>query len=232
MKKILLFSLLIVLGFGCRFKRGSGNVVSESRTEKNFTGVSTSQGFEIEVITGEDYSIKIDADDNLMKYVVTEIRGKVLKVGLENNVNVRNAHLKARITAPAIETIRASSGASVTVKGIMKGENTVNLDASSGGTITTAVDAPFVSAEASSGSEINLSGRTQTLKFQASSSGSINASALLSENAKVSASSGASVKVHASVKLDASASSGANVKYRGGASVTSNASSGGSVDKE
>ena len=232
MKKILFFSLLILLGFGCRFKSGSGNVVSENRTETNFTGISTSQGFEVEVVTGEDYSVKIDADDNLMKYVVTEIRGTVLKVGLENNVNVRNAHLKARITAPSIETVWASSGASVTVKGYMKGAEKVTLDASSGGTIRAAVDAPVVSVEASSGSQVMLSGRTQVLKYSASSSGSIDAFELLSENAKVSASSGASVKVHASIKLDASASSGGNIKYRGGASVTSNSSSGGSVEKE
>lgn len=232
MKKILFFSLLILLGFGCRFKTGSGNVVSENRTVGNFTGISTSQGFEVEVVTGENYSVKVDADDNLMKYVVTEINGNMLKVGLENNVNVSNAHLRAKITAPSIESIRASSGATVTLKGMMKAESKATLDASSGATIRTAVDAPLVSAEASSGSQIFLTGRTQTLKFQASSSGSINAAELLSENAKVSASSGASVKVHASLKLDASASSGGNIKYRGGASVTSNTSSGGSVDKD
>ena len=232
MKKILFYSLLILMGLGCRFKSGSGNVVSENRTGSNFTGISTSQGFEVEVVTGEAFSIKVDADDNLMKYVVTEVDGKILRVGLENNVNVSNAHLKARITAPSIETIRASSGATVTLKGVMKGESKVSLDASSGGTIRAAVDAPNVSAEASSGSQLFLSGRSQTLKFEASSSGSINAFELLSENEKVSASSGASVKVHASIKLDANASSGGNIKYRGGASVTSNSSGGGSVDKD
>jgi hypothetical protein len=55
---------------------------------------------------------------------------------------------------------------------------------------------------------------------------------LVANEVKADASSGSSIRVHASLKLNASASSGASVHYSGkAASITKVESSGGSVSK-
>ena len=84
---------------------------------------------------------------------------------------------------------------------------------------------------ASSGATININGKTKSHTADVSSGADIKTSDLLSENTTVTASSGASAHVHASVNLNAKASSGANINYIGAANVQKTVSSGGSVEK-
>ncbi len=232
MKKLLIFVSLATLLGACRMRSGSGNIISDKRSVENFTGIKASQGFEVFVTTGESASLIIEADDNLMKYVEAEVQNGVLKIGIENDVSISNGHLKATVTVPYINLIKASSGAEVEVTNILKADKKIILDASSAGEIRTEADAPSIEAEASSGSHITVKGRTMNFKAKASSGASVSAKALLSENTRVDCSSGGSASVHASVNLDAEASSGGTITYAGSPSVKVKQSSGGSVGKE
>ncbi len=231
MKRSLVIILAILFLGACRYRSGSGNIITEKRTVGSFRSLSVSGGFEVELRQGATEELTIEADDNLIKYIETDVVNGQLRIEMDN-MNLRNAHLKVFITAPAVNKIKASAAAEIDVKDGLRSANQIELDASSGGNITSVVDAPKVIAEASSGGELNLSGRTRDLKANSSSGSSINAKELLSEYTKASASSGAAARVHASVSLDANASSGGNVNYVGGGSVKKSASSGGAVEKD
>lgn len=231
MKKYFLLIPVVALFVSCNFTSGSGNVVSEKRNLASFHGVSASQGFDVEIRIGQVQEVMIEADDNLIGRVKTIVSGGILKISLDEN-NVNNAHLKAFVTAPSINSLKTSSAATIITKDELNVDGEMQVEASSGSKITAKVNAPSVNAQSSSGSEINLSGRTKDFEAQSSSGATLKAYDLLSENTKASGSSGSSVHVHASLSLDASASSGANITYRGGANVHKSVSSGGGVSKE
>jgi len=232
MKQFLFLSIISIVLSSCHYISGSGNIITETRTTGDFKRISASSGFDVEVKSGPATEVIVEADDNVMKYIETSVSGDVLKIGLKDHVSLSNAHQKVYITAPQINGIKASSGADVTVKDLLKNTGKLSFNASSAGTITTDLDAPDVEATASSGASIRLSGKTRTFHGSASSGADLIAGELLSENTVVNASSGANAKVHASVSLDATASSGADIGYYGGANVHKTASSGGSVDKK
>ena len=211
---------------------GSGNIITQTRSTGDFKRISTSSGFNVELKTGPVTEVVIEADDNVMKYLETSVSGDDLVIGLKGNVSLSNVHLKAYITAPQIDGIKASSGAHVTVTDILKNAGKLSFDASSAGGITANLDAPEVDADASSGATIKLTGKTRSFEATASSGSNIKAGELLSENTKANSSSGSTCTVHASVSLDANASSGASVHYYGAANVQKTVSSGGSVDKK
>lgn len=219
----------MILG-SCRYKTGSGNIISETRSAANFEGISVGGGFEVEVKTGESTSVMVEADDNIMKYIETTVSGGTLRIRTEGMNNYSDVHMKVFITAPAIKRIKASASAEVDVLDMLAG-NDLTFGASSGASIKAAVDAPRVSADASSGASIDLKGKTRSYAAGASSGAEIRSRDLLSENTTVKASSGASAGVHASVSLNASASSGASVTYQGAATLSQSVSSGGSVSK-
>ncbi|MEO7264661.1 MAG: head GIN domain-containing protein [Ferruginibacter sp.] len=231
MKKYLLLMPVIALFVSCNFTSGSGKIVSEKRNVASFHGVSASQGFNVEIRIGQVQEVVIEADDNLMGQVKTIVKGGILKISLDEH-NVNNAHLKAFVMATSINSLETSSAASIICKDELNVNGEMQLNASSASKITVLLNAPTVNAESSSGSDIKLSGHTKNFDAESSSGATINAYDLLSENTKASGSSGANLKVHASVSLDASASSGANIKYRGGANVSKSVSSGGGVSKE
>jgi hypothetical protein len=230
MKNLLILVCFISIA-SCRYKTGSGNIITEKRQTGSFTAVKASNAMEVEIRTGSPAEVVVEADDNVIKDIITEVDGNTLRIGLRNNTSIQNGHLKAFVTAPGINKVYSSSAASVTVNGSLSYDGKLVFEASSASKITATLDAPEIEAESSSGSTLSLTGHTQTLKVEASSGSTVKASGLLSENTRVSASSGSSVKVHASVKLDASASSGANIGYTGGAAVSRNESSGGIVEK-
>ena len=232
MKHIVFFFVTLIIITSCRYTSGSGNIITEKRSVGNFSGISVGGSFEVEVKIGPVAEVTIEADDNIMKYIETGVSGNILKIRTEDLHNYSDVHMKIYITTPGLTSIRASASAEVRVIGVLSGNNKLSFHASSSGSIETEVDAPQVETDASSGATINLSGKTKSYNAEASSGADIKTWDLLSENADVSVSSGASAKVHASLTLKASASSGAVVTYHGAANVNKSVSSGGSVEKK
>jgi hypothetical protein len=232
MKQFLIFVTSILLLTSCHHITGSGNIVSEKRETGNFTAVSSSEDIDVEIKNGPVTEVTVEADDNMIKYIRTRVADGTLKIDLSGNHSFIDVHTKVYITAPLIERINASSSSDVVVKDVLKSTGRISFNASSSADITADVDAPEIDSHASSSGSVKLSGRTRSHTAEASSAGDIRAYELLSENTKVSASSGANAMVHASVSLNASASSGADISYRGAAAIQKNTSSGGSVERK
>ena len=231
MKQIVYLFIIPLFLSSCSNIKGSGKIITENRNVKDFTAISASAGIDVEVLTGDKTSVQVEADDNVIEYILTKVEGNTLKIRMRS-VNLLNAHLKVFVTAPEITGIHVSSSATVIVKDVLKSAGKISLSANSSGDITAMVDAPEIVTDAGSSGTIKVSGRTITHHAEASSSGDVLAEDLLSENTSASASSSGTVKVHASVTLNAKASSSGSVKYRGAAAVTSSTSSSGTVEKE
>jgi hypothetical protein len=232
MKKYLLGALLVIILGSCHFTRGSGNIITEKRSTGEFRGVSVAGGFEVELKNGPVTEVTVESDDNILKYIETRVSGDVLKIRVNGLHNFGDVHLKVYVTAPLISNISATGGADVVAADALKFDGRMVFHSSGGSSITAQVDAPEVEAESSSGSSLKLGGRTKVCHATSSSGANLKAGDLMSESTTVTASSGATAHVHASLNLQATASSGASILYRGGAVVQKTVSSGGSVEKE
>ncbi|UMB55203.1 DUF2807 domain-containing protein [Lutibacter sp. A64] len=209
--------------------RGNRNVVFEDRTiNSNFNEIKVQQGIQLFITQDNTTEIKVEADENIIELLITEVKDNQLKIYFEKNVYKAKAK-NVYLTTAAIDKIKASSGASV------KSENTIqtlslSLDASSGSSIKAFVNADTVSTETSSGATIKLEGKSKTFSGEASSGSSIDADKLITVDAYAQASSGANINVNVSGKLTAKASSGGDIDYEGSpTNIDKNTSSGGSV---
>lgn len=230
MKQLLIIMVSITMLSACRYRSGSGHIVTEKRNVSLFTAINVGGGFEVELQNGP-VGVTVESDDNIIKFIQTKVSNGELKIRLDHT-NLHDAHLKVYVTAPSINHINVSASATVDVKDVLRSDKQISLNASSGGEIKAVLDAPGIKINASSAAELRLSGRTRDIKAVSSSGATINAKDLMSEEAIVNVSSGASVNVHASISLDVTASSGGKVSYRGEATLTKSVSSGGSVEKD
>ncbi len=233
MKQILMFFSVTLCLYACNYQSetGSGKIISQNKTVGNFTGISASNAIDVEVKIGSPAAVKIEADDNIIQYVVARVNGNTLKLGIENGVSINNPHIKVYVTVPELNNLSASSSSDINIVDVIKGNGKLSFDASSSGDIKAIVDAPAVYVEASSSGIVSLSGKTQNYTVKVSSSGSAQTEQLLSENTNASSSSSATAQVHSSVSLKAAASSGGTIKYNGGGTPNVSTSSGGSVSK-
>ena len=65
---------------------GSGNVITESREVSGFNGISHTGIGRVIITQGDTESLTIQADDNLMEYITSEVKNDTLELGFDENV--------------------------------------------------------------------------------------------------------------------------------------------------
>jgi Putative auto-transporter adhesin, head GIN domain len=230
---MLLFAVVTLFScFRGKSITGSGNIVTENRSIGNFSGISADGVMPVEIKNGPATLVTVEADDNMIKYIYTELEGDVLKIRMKKFKSYRNCTFKVYVTTPVLKSLTSSGAGSITAEGILKDEKLISLSSSGLGRITAEVDAPAIEASVSGAGNITISGRTKNYTARLSGAGNIKSFNLLSENAEVGISGVGHIEIHASVKLKANVSGAGNVKYRGTAAVESTVSGVGKVTKE
>jgi hypothetical protein len=230
---LLLAATMLFSCFRGRRITGSGNIVTEKRQTGGFTGVHVSGIMPVEIKNGPQTEVVVEADDNLLKYIYTEVKNDKLSIRFKNGINnFQNCTFKVYVTAPVLQDISSSGAGSITANGVLKSDRDISLSSSGVGSITAEVDAPGIEANVSGVGQITLSGRTRNYDADVSGTGSINSYDLLSENADAQVSGVGHINLHASVKLKATVSGAGDIHYRGAASVESSVSGVGKVSKE
>jgi len=207
--------LLVLIAFdmsGCKFNRGitgSGNRKTEKRELKSFNAIDTTGAYEIDVACQKPASFEIEADDNLLPLIKTEVRDGVLYVSNDQRFNTSKSPM-LRISLPELSSI-ASHGA---------GEVKI-ADANSSD----------LKIQSTGAADINAAGKTKSVTISSTGAGNIDTSKLTSEKAKVEATGAANVDVYASEQLDVTVSGVGSVTYSGNPKVVNKNVSGiGSVN--
>src|SRR5688500_11791085 len=197
-----LFSFKI--GFGG--VKGSGNVQTDKRTVDNFKAVEVGGVFIVEITAQRDFSVEVEADDNLLPLIKTESDGETLKIETEKRFSTRSP-IKLRISVPDVENLHISGASKVSV---------MNLNNDS------------FSVDSSGASKITIEGATKTFTVDMSGASKLDAENFKSENVSVDASgaSCATVSVSSDLKVDLSGAS--KVVYYGSPSNLEKRTSGAS----
>ena len=162
--------------------KGSGNIVTRTIDAPDFDRVDAARAVKV-VITGKATGkITIEADDNIMEYVVVEAKGGRLTATIDKSVNnVSNADVT--VTVPANGRIRA-------------------LDASSASNIDAAIETGSCTVGASSASKITLKGSADKCSIDMSSAAKLSAAEFTVADCSVDTSSAAKATVNCTGKLD------------------------------
>ncbi len=211
--------------------RGNGNVISQARSQTNFTGVEVSDAIHVYVKTDSAFSVKVEADENLQQHIIiTEVNG-VLRIREEDGTNLNaTGKIKVYVSAPSIKSLDAS-GASKIISENELTTDAIDIDVTGASSAELELKTPKVSASMSGASHITLFGKTKDLIIKGSGASDANCYELLSENADVDLSGASNAEVFASVKLNAEASGASDVRYKGSAVASQRTSGAGSVKK-
>lgn len=174
-------------------KKGSGNVATETRDLRDFESIDVSGVIQVEVMAGKDFSVEVEADDNLLQYVRAEVRRGTLVLSTEKRIKTSNP-IRVRVSAPNISDIEASGASKVSVVDLSN--SSLNLDVSGA-------------------TKISLAGETKKFTIDASGASQIDAGNLRSENATVDLSGASSADVNVTGELNAEASGASTVGYSG-----------------
>lgn len=239
MKLIYSFTALVLLAMsqtGCDQERvkGSGNMSSETRSLGEYHSVSLRGGMDVEITNGPQEDAVIEAEDNLLSLIETEIKGDQLIVRLKPNTHLTNHRdIKVKLTAPDIEELSLAGSGNILVTNEWQHGSAVRLSLSGSGNITTGtVDAPGVKASIAGSGDIHMKGETRDLDVAIAGSGNFDGYNLHTESTSVNIAGSGDANVHASVNLNVKVGGSGDVRYRGTPQVNSKIAGSGSVHKQ
>lgn len=232
---VLLSALVLSLVFSsCLLQstvNGNGNVITEERNIDGFNALDVSRGMNVYVSQGSDFKVVVEADENLHKSIVTELKGDELQIKAVDNIRKASSK-KVFVTLPKLKTVEASSGSNVFSENTLTADD-INLAVSSGANLRFSVDAKNVTAKSGSGSNMFLDGTAESIHVKSGSGSNIKAGDLKAQTAEAKVSSGANIWVNTQNELQATASSGGNIFFYGNPGNTNiSKSSGGNVIKK
>ena len=190
--------------------KGNGNVQSETREVRDFKAVDVSGVFQVEIVAQKDFDVRVEADENLLPYIKTEVNGGVLEISTTKRIK-SSSGLKVRISAPDITKLEVSGVAKVSLSDLKnKG----------------------LEVQTSGASKVNLAGETDKLVVEVSGASNIDAETLKTRAATVDASGASKVTVFATDSLETDASGASRITYTGGATNVAKKTSGASSVSE
>lgn len=260
MRKIIIIlatTLSCILTIGCSVLDmidGSGVEKVEIRDITDFTQVTTSTNIDIFVSQGEEFLVEVKADQNVINYVRTELKGDHLYVEYERGISYNNRGVKTRvyITLPIVESINSESSGDVHVESNINA-NSLKLSASSSGDIefldisctnldikassSGDIEGGMVNCEnelyirASSSGDVEISAITPYCSVEANSSGDVKIVDGECDFCDVSTSSSSDTMLYGFVcrEVDATASSSGSIFLYVTDKLTAKASSGGDI---
>lgn len=179
------------VGFGST--KGSGNIVTEKRDVTGFSAIDVSNVFVVEVTSQSEFSVEVEADDNLLPLIKTEVQNGRLEISAEKKIKSKSP-IKVRIGAPNIEKLNASGASRTTISNISG--TAINLDISGA-------------------SKVTLKGNASQLTADMSGASSVDATELQCEKVSVDSSGASKAKVNATGTLSVNASGASSISYVG-----------------
>jgi hypothetical protein len=248
--------ILVALGLtacsigGRRTVLGSGSVLEETREVSGATGVNLATIGDLTIEIGAAESLRIEAQENLMAYIETEVRNGRLTIESQDDIELRNTRpINYYLTVTGLDTIVISSvgdirapdleaerfSISISSTGNLKmGDleaDTLTVKISSTGDVTMGMlNANTLDISISSTGNLDIAGgevRTQNITI--SSSGKYRAQDLASDEAEVRLNSSGSATIWVRNHLKADLNSSGDLRYRGNPTVDSSTSSSGDV---
>jgi hypothetical protein len=210
---------------------GSGHIVTESREVHDFSTIDVSYPVQITIQQGEVESLKIEAEDNVLPGLKTQVVQGDLEIFYksENGKHINPTHpVKITIVVKDLTAVDFSSAGELNIVGLKTQD--LDLDLSGAGNLKLEnVSIQNLVVGLSGAGSLTASGTADNLELNISGVGSHHGAELNSKSAQVDISGLGSATVWVDDELTASISGAGSVNYYGSPSVSKNVSGLGSV---
>jgi hypothetical protein len=188
---------------------GSGVAATQAREVSAFQSVDLAGSNNVVIRVGERQSVVVNADDNLLDRVTTEVQSGTLVIANTPGSFTTKSPMRVEIDVPVLDALTLSGSGNVVVTGVEAKRLAVNLPGS--GTLTG-------------------DGAATRLDVRVGGSGTVEFTRLVASEVRADVSGSGSIFVTATKRLDASVSGSGAILYAGSPpNVTSNITGSGAI---
>lgn len=185
-----------MLAAGCAVTRGSGVVATDRRELSGFDRIKVSGSATVDVTIGSEWSVVVEADDNILPLIVTVVTGGTLDIGTKSGTSfLTSSQIRVFITMPALQAVDISGSGQLSAPGVG--------------------DSQRLTVDVSGSGQVSISGVADEVDVTVSGSGEFDGRQFETARATVSISGSGEVVVWATERLDAEVSGSGSVRYVG-----------------
>jgi hypothetical protein len=231
---------------------GSGKVAEEEREVSDLTGVELATLGNLVIELGDEEKLRIEAEDNLLQYIETEVQGGVLKIGHRHKVTlVPTESIYFYLTVKELDAISVSGAGNVKVPDLEVAEFSLNISGagdvdlqglrtdvlevsiSGGGNVDIEdLNADVLKVKISGAGDFYIGGgEVEKQEITISGAGNYKARGLESDEADVSVPGFGSATIRVRDRLKVEISGAGSVKYVGRPTVDEEVSGVGSIEQ-
>ncbi len=235
MRFAVLFGLALLIT-GCFFPVrstrviGSGNIIDETRRVSGISAVELNGIGTLVIEQGDTESLEISAEDNVIGYLQSEMRGNKLVLSIQDFIAI-DPREEIVYTLHVTELVRVETNGLGSVEiGRLETEDFDLVISGSGNVEILDLQAADFSLDVSGLGNITIAGKVEAQRVDLSGAGNYNAGDLYSDDARVEISGTGRAIVWAENELDVELSGMGTLKYYGSPTLRSEMSGAGSVE--
>lgn len=197
--------------------KGNGNMKTEKRSVGDYDQIRCAGSLDYILVAGKEGELKLEGEENLLEYVVTEVKGDKLVVKVENGVNLRtswNKTIKITIPFKDVSKVSLSGSGDLYTKDVIKANN-LEVSLAGSGDVIVMVDTESVEGNISGSGDLTLKGTTNNLDASVSGSGDFNGFDLEANHTIVAVAGSGDAEVVSNKSIKARVSGSGDIQYRG-----------------
>ncbi|HLG03014.1 MAG TPA: head GIN domain-containing protein [Bacteroidia bacterium] len=223
------FLIHVIIGFligSCAaIPADHGPVIKEARTLAAFKGMNTSGVMEVDFTPAEVIKLSVEAPEDILKKVITEVDGKTLKIYLENGNYELDQPIKVHVEGPDLQSVKMSGATRMVMNSPLNG-NEFDLTLSGASTFSGTIHMKKIHVDLSGASKAEIAGTTRDLIAGVSGAAKLKAGKLSSSVTEIKCAGASTGIVRADSTLIAEASGVSSISYSGNAKVIEKETSG------
>ncbi len=225
--------MTMTLVTSCEKIKGKGEVVNETRTTGTYSSIGLSMSATVYYTQGDEYSLQLRGQENVLREIVTEIKGNQLIIRIKNNV-ILGPHepVVVYITAPDVTGLDVSGSGDIYGEGTWKAAGISLKISGSGGINLSQVICEELDASISGSGSIKAAGGTaKREELRISGSGTIDLQSLQSSEVYTTTSGSGDTYIHATSLLDVTISGSGDIWYYGTPAINTHISGSGNLHR-
>jgi hypothetical protein len=189
---------------------GSGNIKTESRDVGSFDRVQSRGSIDVEIAVGKQASVTVEADDNILSLIRTDVRGGALIIDSQSNFSSRHSPL-VHITTPSLQALQVSGSGDSDIAGASGDQLLIRIEGSG---------------------DVRASGSVKSLRLRIEGSGDARLGDLNTDQADVEIDGSGDADLAVASSLDATVNGSGDVHYSGNpAHVTTRVHGSGEIER-
>lgn len=200
---------------------GSGTIATETVAATGFETVALLSEGDVTITIGEEPSVTITGDDNLLPLLDATVSGGTLRLELtEDNTDIDPSQpIEWRIVVPSLRGVQLTGAGSMSVDSLAS--TTFDVTLTGAGSISVAdLDASSVNVAIPGAGSVKLAGEADKQEVRISGAGDYEGMDLRTRDADVTVSGAGSAEVMVTGRLDATVTGVGSIRYAGDPDVS------------